>query len=94
MKKYDSYKDSGIEWVGEIPGHWEVKRLSWCFEIIGSGTTPKAGPESHSSITGKKYHRQRIRPVQSKVPEQLADHHHPYTEYHSASWQALEQGDQ
>lgn len=36
-------KDSGIEWLGEIPKHWEVKRLSWCFEIIGSGTTPKAG---------------------------------------------------
>jgi type I restriction enzyme S subunit len=27
MKKYDSYKDSGIEWIGEIPSHWEVKRL-------------------------------------------------------------------
>lgn len=26
MKKYDSYKDSGIEWIGEIPRHWEVKR--------------------------------------------------------------------
>ena len=27
MRKYDSYKDSGIEWIGEIPEHWEVKRL-------------------------------------------------------------------
>jgi len=27
MRKYDSYKDSGIEWLGEIPGQWEVKRL-------------------------------------------------------------------
>jgi len=40
-------KDSGIEWLGEIPVHWEVKRLSWCFEIIGSGTTPKAGSEQY-----------------------------------------------
>lgn len=38
-------KDSGIEWLGEIPEYWEVKRLSWCFSIIGSGTTPKAGEE-------------------------------------------------
>ena len=22
--KYDKYKDSGIEWIGEIPEHWEV----------------------------------------------------------------------
>ncbi len=40
-------KDSGIEWLGEIPEHWVVKRLSWCFEIIGSGTTPKAGEEEY-----------------------------------------------
>ena len=25
--KYDKYKDSGIEWIGEIPEHWEVKKL-------------------------------------------------------------------
>jgi type I restriction enzyme, S subunit len=24
-------KDSGIEWLGEIPEHWEVKKLSWLF---------------------------------------------------------------
>src|SRR5690554_1485990 len=35
-------KDSGIEWLGEIPEHWEVKKLNWSFEDIGSGTTPKA----------------------------------------------------
>jgi len=27
MKKYETYKDSGIEWIGEIPSHWEVKTL-------------------------------------------------------------------
>lgn len=26
MKRYDSYKDSGVEWLGEIPSHWELKR--------------------------------------------------------------------
>ena len=25
MKRYDSYKDSGVEWIGEIPSHWEIK---------------------------------------------------------------------
>ena len=24
---YSDYKDSGIEWLGEIPAHWEAKRL-------------------------------------------------------------------
>ena len=27
MQRYDSYKDSGIQWLGEIPSHWEVVRL-------------------------------------------------------------------
>jgi len=43
MEKYEKYKDSGIEWIGEIPEHWEVKKLNYCFSVIGSGTTPTAG---------------------------------------------------
>ncbi len=27
MKQYDTYKPSGIEWLGDIPEHWEVKRV-------------------------------------------------------------------
>ena len=25
MKRYDAYKDSGVEWLGKIPEHWEVR---------------------------------------------------------------------
>lgn len=32
MRKYDSYKDSGIEWIGEIPSHWDCKRLKQLVE--------------------------------------------------------------
>ena len=24
MKRYDTYKDSGVQWLGEIPGHWKT----------------------------------------------------------------------
>ena len=27
FKKYDAYKDSGVEWIGDIPSHWEIKKL-------------------------------------------------------------------
>lgn len=27
MKAYSAYRDSGIEWLGSIPKHWEVKRF-------------------------------------------------------------------
>lgn len=33
MKSYPSYKDSGIEWIGEIPSHWEVKKLKFIVEF-------------------------------------------------------------
>ena len=26
---YPAYKPSGVEWLGEVPEHWEVKRLKW-----------------------------------------------------------------
>jgi type I restriction enzyme, S subunit len=40
MKRYDSYKDSGIEWIGEIPGHWEVRRFGHLFSFSrGLGIT-------------------------------------------------------
>ena len=25
--RYDKYKDSGVEWIGEIPEHWKVRRM-------------------------------------------------------------------
>lgn len=30
--KYPAYKDSGVEWMGEIPEHWELTRLGSYFE--------------------------------------------------------------
>jgi type I restriction enzyme S subunit len=36
-------KDSGVEWIGEIPEHWEVKKVTHLFDKIGSGTTPTSG---------------------------------------------------
>lgn len=41
MKKYDNYKDSGIEWLGGIPEHWEVKKLKFISKIC-NGQDQKA----------------------------------------------------
>ena len=32
MQKYPAYKDSGVEWLGEIPSHWDLTRLGTRFE--------------------------------------------------------------
>lgn len=31
--KYKRYKPSGIEWIGEIPEEWEVKKLKYLINI-------------------------------------------------------------
>lgn len=33
-------KDSGVEWIEEIPKHWEVKKVKHCAYKISKGTTP------------------------------------------------------
>ena len=33
LQKYESYKDSGVEWLGEIPEGWEVKRIKDICEL-------------------------------------------------------------
>lgn len=35
MKQYDSYKDSGIEWIGKIPSHWGVYRIRYNYYLKG-----------------------------------------------------------
>lgn len=35
-------KDSGIDWIGEIPEHWSVDKVVRLFRTIGSGTTPNS----------------------------------------------------
>ena len=31
MKRYNAYKDSGVEWIGEIPSHWGLRRAKYMF---------------------------------------------------------------
>ncbi|MEQ9946824.1 restriction endonuclease subunit S [Pectobacterium aroidearum] len=45
-KAYPEYKDSGVEWLGEIPSSWDMWKLSHAYEAIGSGTTPTSSNES------------------------------------------------
>ena len=35
-----SMKDSGVEWLGKIPVHWEVKRLSWLTKCLDGKRIP------------------------------------------------------
>ena len=45
MKRYPEYKESGVEWIGEIPAHWEVKRLKYVAEILPSNVDKHIYPD-------------------------------------------------
>jgi type I restriction enzyme S subunit len=63
--EYPAYKDSGVAWLGEIPAHWEVRRLKTLADVQLSNVDKKSveGQESvrlcnytdvyyHEHITG------------------------------------------
>ena len=37
MERYEAYKDSGVEWIGEIPAGWVVARLGNCLALNQGG---------------------------------------------------------
>lgn len=39
-------KDSGVGWLGDIPGHWDAKRLKFIVSIFGGGT-PNTGKSEY-----------------------------------------------
>ncbi len=49
FKKYDAYKDSGVEWIGQIPEHWEITKNKYLFEEVNIRS--KGGEEDLLSVS-------------------------------------------
>lgn len=62
MKRYSAYKDSKVEWIGEIPDHWDMKRIKYIANLIiekAENTTEsvfKLALENIESHTGRWLH--------------------------------------
>ncbi|WP_294000942.1 restriction endonuclease subunit S [Sphaerotilus sp.] len=53
---YEHYKDSGVEWLGEVPAHWEVIRLVNLFQQMaeeGADDLPILSVSIHSGVSDK-----------------------------------------
>jgi len=50
FKPYPAYKDSGVEWLGEIPEHWEVKPLK-AVSVLQTGLTLGKEYQATSLVT-------------------------------------------
>ena len=49
MQKYDSYKDSGVQWLGEIPSHWGVVRTKNISHLYTGNSLNEKAKEKYSS---------------------------------------------
>ncbi|HVJ07857.1 MAG TPA: restriction endonuclease subunit S [Acidisarcina sp.] len=56
LPRYPKYKDSGVKWLGQVPEHWEIKRLKRCVRLVTKRATEQTNPialENLESWTGK-----------------------------------------
>lgn len=44
LEKYSSYKESGVEWLGVIPEHWETQKMKYIGKMF-AGLTDKKGDD-------------------------------------------------
>lgn len=42
LPRYREYKDTGVEWLGEVPEHWSAGKLRWLSRRYSGGTPDKA----------------------------------------------------
>lgn len=58
-KTYPEYRDSGVQWLGEVPAHWETRRLKYAAllrnikVVAGESHLPYVGLENIESWSGK-----------------------------------------
>ena len=53
MEKYSKYKNSSVSWLGEIPEHWQIRRIKYVFKELDSRSeTGKEDLLSVSQYTG------------------------------------------
>lgn len=44
MERYSEYKDSGVQWLGEIPSHWKTRKMKYVFKERSEKNHPNEEP--------------------------------------------------
>ncbi len=50
FERYSGYKDSGVDWIGDIPAGWEVKRLKNFIQDLESGVSVNASESENANF--------------------------------------------
>ena len=51
LKPYPTYKPSGVAWLGDVPAHWEVRRLKWVASLNPSKTEARTFLTADTPVT-------------------------------------------
>ncbi len=49
LRPYSEYKDSGLQWLGQVPSHWDMLRCKYLFREVDERS--KTGEETHLSMS-------------------------------------------
>ena len=52
MRQYDAYKDSGVEWIGEIPEGWDLRRISSLYDVRNEKVSDQDYPALSVTMRG------------------------------------------
>lgn len=69
--RYDKYKDSGVEWLGNVPSHWRVDRLKASIHTCRNGIWGEEALDDENDIPCVRvadFDRRRLRVVLPPVP--------------------------
>jgi type I restriction enzyme, S subunit len=44
---YPAYKDSGVDWLGDVPEHWDVPAIRRVSQRIKTGSTPPTAEKQY-----------------------------------------------
>jgi type I restriction enzyme S subunit len=57
ITRYESYKDSGVKWLDDLPSHWEIKRIKYLFAEINErsfdGSEDLLSVSQYTGVTNK-----------------------------------------
>ncbi|MCP4405751.1 MAG: restriction endonuclease subunit S [bacterium] len=79
-KRYPAYKDSGVEWLGEIPEHWKVMSLGTLLEL----KSDKDHPDFNVLSVYREY---------GVIPKDSRADNHNATSLDTSNYKAVEPGD-
>lgn len=63
LPRYPEYKNSGVEWLGEVPGHWAIQRLKHSISSCRNGIwgdEPQSGVDDIACVRVADFDRQKL----------------------------------